>query len=195
MMAVVDDGLRLYAEATTEAIYGHEGQTRRGKDVPYISHPIRVAGLVLKYGGCYKTAAAAVMHDLLEDLPEKFTEDYIRSKYGDFICQIVVECSEVIGLNPPKESWIVVKKRHLVEISSMLTESMLLTAADKLDSLREIFSDYKTLGAELWSRFHASKEDTVWYYNEVYNQLEKSGFNNHIMLSYKEALVELNKLD
>lgn len=40
----VVDALALATEA-------HHGQVRKGTDIPYISHPLAVASLVLEYGG------------------------------------------------------------------------------------------------------------------------------------------------
>lgn len=38
-----------------------------------------------------------------------------------------------------------------------------------------ILSDFRALGDEVWQRFQADKEDTLWYYREVTTALIRSG--------------------
>jgi len=45
----------------------HSAQTRKATDIPYISHLIGVAGLVLEHGGNSDEAIAALLHDSIED--------------------------------------------------------------------------------------------------------------------------------
>jgi (p)ppGpp synthase/HD superfamily hydrolase len=45
----------------------HHKQTRKGGNVPYISHLLSVAALVLEDGGDENEAIAALLHDAVED--------------------------------------------------------------------------------------------------------------------------------
>ena len=49
------------------------------------------------------------------------------------------------------------------------------SAADKLHNARRILRDYRVLGDEVWQRFQADKEETLWYYREVTTALIRSG--------------------
>ena len=42
---------RLLAEAVRFALHAHGEQTRKGSQIPYVSHLLQVAGLVLEHGG------------------------------------------------------------------------------------------------------------------------------------------------
>ena len=42
----------------------HASQTRKGSAIPYLSHLMGVASLVLEHGGDEDTAIAALLHDL-----------------------------------------------------------------------------------------------------------------------------------
>ena len=45
----------------------HDGQTRKQTAVPYLSHLMAVASLVLEAGGDEDMAIAALLHDVVED--------------------------------------------------------------------------------------------------------------------------------
>jgi (p)ppGpp synthase/HD superfamily hydrolase len=45
----------------------HSTQIRKGSNVPYISHLLSVAALVLEDGGSEDEAIAALLHDAIED--------------------------------------------------------------------------------------------------------------------------------
>ena len=45
----------------------HLGITRKGTDIPYISHLMAVCVLVLENGGTPEQTSAALLHDILED--------------------------------------------------------------------------------------------------------------------------------
>ncbi len=48
----------------------HRDQKRKGSEVPYISHLMGVAALVLEDGGDEEEAIAGLLHDALEDCAE-----------------------------------------------------------------------------------------------------------------------------
>ncbi len=58
---------KLLQEAFTSASNLHANQTRKGKDVPYISHLMGVAAIVLEQGGTENQAIGALLHDAVED--------------------------------------------------------------------------------------------------------------------------------
>ena len=60
-------GLTDTMKAVDYAVKAHEGQTRKRSDVPYIYHPIAVAGLVRDAGYDQRYQTVAVLHDVLED--------------------------------------------------------------------------------------------------------------------------------
>lgn len=60
-MSKVLEQIRDFASAA------HEGQKRKYVDEPYINHPIRVSGYCQRFSASLSIAAAALLHDVLED--------------------------------------------------------------------------------------------------------------------------------
>src|SRR5215467_13390951 len=59
-------GIRLQ-QAFRYAAEKHAGQTRKQSAVPYLSHLMAVASLVLEAGGDEDMTIAALLHDVVED--------------------------------------------------------------------------------------------------------------------------------
>jgi len=71
----------------------HKGQVRRGSGLPYVTHPIIVMELVLKYKGTSKhiedLRCAALLHDTLEDTECTYQE--IEREFGPLVASLVME--------------------------------------------------------------------------------------------------------
>src|SRR5438876_980210 len=81
-----------FDRAMARAAELHRGQLRKATTVPYISHPMAVAAIVLEHMGSESQAVAALLHDTLEDTP--LTEPELRAEFGDDVAAIVVACSD-----------------------------------------------------------------------------------------------------
>ena len=57
---------RRFVEALAYATEVHEGQTRKGTPVPYVSHVLAVCSLVLEDGGGEDEAIGALLHDAVD---------------------------------------------------------------------------------------------------------------------------------
>jgi hypothetical protein len=67
-----------YDEAFRYAHDLHRHQTRKGTDIPYISHLMIVSALVVEYGGNEDQAIGALLHDAAEDQGGQATLDEVR---------------------------------------------------------------------------------------------------------------------
>ena len=56
-----------FVKAVALAVEAHAGQVRKHTDIPYASHVLAVASLVLEQGGDEDQAIAGLLHDVLED--------------------------------------------------------------------------------------------------------------------------------
>ena len=65
----------------------HREQRRKGSDVPYVSHLLAVAALVIEHGGDEDEAIAALLHDAIEDQGGLTARDGILRRFGERVDQ------------------------------------------------------------------------------------------------------------
>ncbi len=160
------------ADALRFALEAHGDQMRKGTSIPYVSHLLRTAGLVLEYGGDGVQTAAALLHDTLEDCPG-VTETGLRARFGPEVAEIVQALSDVLeGDTPEKKSpWLERKTRYLAHMASVPARARLVAACDKLDNLRSLVDDLAEQGPATLARFSGKPPQIRWYYEEVSRML------------------------
>ena len=149
------------------ALEKHAGQTRRGRDVPYASHPLRVAGLVLEHGGDATQVAVALLHDVIEDCGVGDAE--LRERFGAEVAGSVRALSDVLEGDTPKQKapWRERKTRFVARLAGIDPRARLVAACDKLDNLSAIVADLETEGLTTLERFSGKPRQIRWYYEEV----------------------------
>lgn len=141
----------------------HRDHRRKGTDIPYISHLLGVASVVLEHGGNEDEAIGALLHDAVED--QKATLSEIRMLFGDPVAAIVAGCSD--SDVEPKPPWRERKEAYIAHLATASSAVRLVSASDKLHNARAILRDYRDIREELWKRFNASREETLWYYRAL----------------------------
>jgi GTP pyrophosphokinase len=61
----------------------HEGQIRKYSGKPFIVHPLRVAIMVAQKCDNLSLILAAILHDTVEDSPDKVSMQKIYEEFGD----------------------------------------------------------------------------------------------------------------
>jgi (p)ppGpp synthase/HD superfamily hydrolase len=153
----------------------HARQLRKGTTVPYVSHLLAVASLVLEHGGDEDEAIAALLHDAVEDQGGAETAAEIRRRFGARVADIVDGCSDT-DLQP-KPPWRERKVEHLARLRTASPSVRLVVAADKLHNARSIAVEYRNAGEALWSRFSGGKGGTLWYYRSAVDILSEPAAN------------------
>ena len=153
----------------------HAGQTRKQTAVPYLSHLMAVASLVLEAGGDEDLAIAALLHDVVEDCGGMPRLREIRKQFGPRVARIVEGCTDSFG--EPKPEWIERKKDYLREVKHADAETRLVSASDKLHNVRTILADYRQDGEAIWARFSGKKEGTLWYYRALSDEFQRRNRN------------------
>ncbi len=144
----------------------HASQLRKGTDIPYISHLMAVAATVLEQGGDEDQAVAALLHDAIEDQPDGGrTRDTIRARFGDRVATLVEACTDAD--THPKPPWRERKERYLEHLPDAPHAARLIVLADKLHNARAILADHRAVGEQIWARFNAPKDSTLWYYRAL----------------------------
>ena len=154
----------IIANAICFAVRAHDGQTRKGSDIPYITHPVEVALILAQMGAGDDLIAAGLLHDTLEDTDT--TAEELEAAFGKNVLAIVESDSENKTL-----SWEERKQATLTLLPNEGREAQMLALADKLANMRSIAEDYATLGDALWKRFNRGYEQQKWYYTGLHAAL------------------------
>jgi (p)ppGpp synthase/HD superfamily hydrolase len=152
-----------------EAVRLHAHQPRKGKDIPYISHLLAVAGLVLEHGGDEDQAIAALLHDGPEDQGGEATLAIIRERFGERVGAIVAACSDTF--ETPKPPWRERKEAYIAHLAEKGPDVWPVTLADKVHNARTIVADLRELGPASLDRFNGGRDGTVWYYGTLAAEL------------------------
>jgi (p)ppGpp synthase/HD superfamily hydrolase len=164
----------LLRDAVRFAITTHERdqkQKRKGKDVPYITHPLVVGMILASAGAPVHIVAAGVLHDTIEDsVPgKKVDRAMLTERFGPSVADIVEEVSE-----PHKDlPWVDRKREALRHIKTMEGPSLWVKSADVISNVSEILDDYAESGDAVFSRFNAPKKDVIANYRAVIRELIK----------------------
>ncbi len=184
-----------FEDALVIAAQLHRRQTRKGSDVPYVSHLLSVAGLVLEHGGDEDETIAALLHDAVEDQGGKETLREIGGRFGERVAQIVQECSDTDEV--PKPPWRERKEAYIEHLARASASARLISTADKLHNVRATLMDYRRYGERVWERFHTERNEQLWYYRGVANVLREYDGSPlteelHRVVSEMEALALAN---
>jgi (p)ppGpp synthase/HD superfamily hydrolase len=184
-----------FTDAFAFAFEVHREQSKKGTPVPYISHLLEVAGLVLSYGGNEDEAIAALLHDAVEDHPDIASFETIGKRFGGRVAAIVESCSDATVI--PKPPWRPRKEKYIAHLRDADESVLMVAAADKLANARAVMKDYREVGEQVWDRFNAGKPDQLWYYRAVTKALAEAAGNGRaraLVEELKRAVAELENL-
>lgn len=185
---------QLIEKAKAFAYKYHEGQKRKGKDVPFTAHLEAAVKIVESLTDDEDIIVATWLHDVVEDT--QATIEDIEAEFGSEVKKLVAYESEDKrhGQNEA-DTW---KDRKLEQLETLRQipeadqDVYMITLADKLANLEEIFEDIKQVEnpKEFWARFNNSDpKDHLWYYSEMANIIK-----THPDLASSEAYQRLEAL-
>lgn len=164
-----------FEQALVYATRLHAQQVRKGSGVPYISHLLSVAALVIEDGGDEDEAIAALLHDAIEDQGGDKTRQEIREKFGETVVSIVNACTDAEVI--PKPPWQERKQNYIEKMRHASPQVRRVSMADKLHNARSILADWHRGEKEIWSRFTGGREGTLWYYRSLIEVNRQAGTN------------------
>lgn len=156
-----------FADAFAFAEKLHRGQVRTGTTIPYVSHLMAVAALVLEHGGDEDQAIAGLLHDAVEDQGGLITAQRIAVRYGVRVAQMVLACSDAIpepGARKPP--WRLRKAGFLARLPQTAPAAALVIACDKLHTLSTLLADLEREGPSTLVRF-SCPAGLAWYYSSL----------------------------
>ena len=160
------------AGAVGYAACAHATQFRKraaGDDrtkIPYLSHLLSVAGIVIEDLGSLDDAIAGLLHDVLEDQdPEGTRAAEIERLFGADVLAIIEACSGPKKEDPGMAEFRVRKQVYLDHLRDERNiSSIRVSLADKVHNARSTVNDLETDGPQMWQRFNSGPADQHWWY-------------------------------
>jgi (p)ppGpp synthase/HD superfamily hydrolase len=195
---VTQDRLRLthrFDEAVAYASAVHAPQVRKSTTIPYLSHLLSVAGLVMEDGaGDEDLVIGALLHDAAEDHGGWERLEDIRARFGEGVAEIVEGCSDT--LEDPKPSWKERKDAYVARLRLAVPARapyVQVCLADKLHNARSILADVREHGNETFERFTvASRDAHVRYLNDLLAAFE--GYPSRHVDEFARVIAEIEAL-
>lgn len=177
------------------AIKTHEvdqKQTRKGKDIAYIGHPLTVGLILARAGANEDTIIAGILHDTIEDstAENKVTRDMIAQQFGEGVAVLVDSVTE----KPKDLSWEERKKEALEHIATFSNDSVLVKSGDVLSNGTEIVDDYKAEGEAIFTRFNKPKEIMLGHYVRTIQALLEKWADSPLAEDLKNVSGELEEV-
>lgn len=169
----------------------HAGQLRKGTGVPYISHLLSVAGLVLEAGGDEDLAIAALLHDVVEDCGGAPMLKQVHRRFGKHVAHVVEGCTDAFTI--PKPPWRQRKEQYLKNLCHADADVRLVSAADKLHNVRTLLADYREHGESIWERFQGKRDGSLWYYRALVAEFRRTRANR-LVRELERVVAELVSL-
>ena len=177
----------------------HADHCRKGTQIPYLSHLMAVASLVMEAAADGEAdqpedledlVIAGLLHDAVEDCGGLPRLEDIRSRFGERVAEIVEHCTDAMpGPGEAKPPWAERKRAYLDMLEHKDDyRALLVTAADKLHNTRAILTDLRSWRRTgrpqetFWQRFVDDKPDAdlerrvpeiLWYYQSLADVISK----------------------
>jgi (p)ppGpp synthase/HD superfamily hydrolase len=177
-----------FLQAFNFAAEKHAGQMRKASTIPYVAHLMGVSSLVLEFGGDEDLAIAALLHDVVEDCGGAPMLEEVRRRFGPKVAKIVDGCTD--SDTYPRPPWRQRKEAYIQHLRIADADTRLVSAADKLNNVRSILSDYREVGESVWARFQGGREGTLWYYRALLEEFLQHK-SNRLIREFELAVREL----
>lgn len=134
-------------------------QYRKGKAVPYITHPLAVGLILARAGADEDVVIAGILHDVIEDCDpyESVTVEMLHQRFGAEVAMLVNSVTE----QNKRLGWHERKEAALIEIQQFSNEALLLKSADVISNTTELILDFEVDGVATFERFNAPYADII----------------------------------
>lgn len=174
------------------AIEVHRDQNRKGKDVPYITHPMGVALIISLVSKDEDLICAGLLHDTIEDAEPygSITKEQIEKEFGKKVSEIVNDLTE----QDKTIMWEERKRQALAHVNDMPNDSLLVKSADVLHNITDQIADYKIERDMMFERFNAGKAQQLERYEKLISAVGNKWKENPLLDELKEKLDEVKEL-
>src|SRR3954454_10507100 len=168
-----------FEDALIYATHAHGDQMRKKTGTPFVAHILGVTAIALEYGADETEAISALLHDTVEDCGGAERLRDIREKFGDEVTKIVDGCTDTY--ETPKPPWLERKRAYIDHLKNSDSSTRLVSASDKLHNTRAILAELRRRGVEVFDRFAAKKDGTLWYYRTLVSAFRQHGDHSDLI--------------
>lgn len=145
------------------AAYAHDYQRRKGGDgdIPYISHPFAVATLANRFFQHEAVFIAALLHDVLEDCPERSS---ILFNFSEQVQRLV---SALTDPKPKDLSYLERKQNFIEQVKRGGEFAVLISACDKIHNMSSVIESLRQRSVTGTRPIKESIEYWDLFYNSV----------------------------
>lgn len=178
-------------KAVRVAAMAHRKQTRKGSELPYIIHPFSVMTIAAAVTDDEDTLIACLFHDIIEDVPEEYSVQQMRTEFGDRVVAIV----RGVTKDDDAGDWYDISRAYLQNLRNNASdESVIVSAADKTHNLMSVLADYETEGEAVWQKFTTKNAaDQVWWYGAVLEVIQERQAPKPLVEGLERLVLELQK--
>lgn len=167
----------------------HSGQVRKANPIlPYIVHPINVAGILSEYFQDDNLICAGYLHDVIEDAPKTgkvCTIDMLKARFNNDIATLVSNVTEIDKC----KSWEERKIDMVVRAKDADIRTKYLMAADKVSNLEDLVDIIEQKGEEeAFRAFKRSRTLQEWYNRAIYGSLIADGAEHELFTRLRNAI-------
>ena len=182
-------------EAIQFSIHTHEivqHQKRKGKDIPYITHPLTVGLILARASTGEDTIVAGILHDTIEDSVSghSVTIETLRECFGENVALLVDSVTESTKELPWQER----KDAALARVATFSHQSVLVKAADVISNDWELLEDYRVDGDSIFERFKVSKEQRLQHQFQMIDALQLKWPESPLAKDLEDVATALNSI-
>jgi len=193
--------LLLTARFTLAVDYARRVHTefRKGTRIPYMSHLLGVASLVLSEAGgkvpvTEDMVIAALLHDAAEDHGGQPRLDDVEKEFGPNVARMVEGLSDTLAADhDQKEGWEERKEAYLARLKTEPLDVLVISVADKLYNSRAILDDLRDplVGSKVWERFKRGPEKQLWYFHSLLD-IFQARLNSRLVGEFGRVVADLD---
>lgn len=173
--------LSLIEKAFRFAELKHRGHTRKGEDVPYLTHLVTVAVRLAQLGFSEEVIAAGLVHDAVEDTEATLEE--VRAELGDAVADLVAVVTYDDAL-----SWEDKRVAYAEAVRNAPEGAKAISIIDKIHNAESILVSYAQEGAKVWDKFTKGKEVKIAFEESMLKVFEDSW--EHPLIDEYRSLIE-----
>ena len=168
----------------------HEGEVRKIRQQPFISHPIGVARIASEYDPSDFTQSLSLLHDIVDQplARERLPLPEIREQFGYEMVLAIGSLSKSLKAKTEEDA-----KLDYLLVSKMETDPQiqLVRAADKIHNLEQAIEELHLVQHGFWRHFKGGKEAYLRWPADVLGAIRASrAIDGHEILLRYETTIE-----